>query len=138
MKIDNVKTAIEQMRGFSMRFRASGRGDGRDLEAIKRDEIAKALRAGGAESVQALAQELKSSDLSMRKNASFELVELADALGAPFQRGTKIDIEAAVPALIKALKDTDSEVRIWSMAALGSSGTSCKRSDTSSKTSNCR
>ncbi len=118
VKIDNVKTAIEQMRGFSMRFRASGRGDGRrDLEAIKRDEIAKALHAGGAESVQALAQELKSPDLSMRKNASFELVELGDALGAPFKRGTKIDIEAAVPALIKALKDTDSEVRIWSMAA---------------------
>jgi hypothetical protein len=123
VKIDNVKTAIEQMRGFSMRFRASGRGDGRpDLEAIKRNEIAKALRAGGAQSVQALAQELKSPDLSMRKNAVFELLELGGVVSAL----PKIDIKAAVPALIEALNDTDYEVRIWSMAALGSLGPGAK------------
>ena len=127
VKIDNVKKAIEEMHGFSMRFGASGRSDGKpDLEAIKRDEIAKALRVGGAESVQALAQELKSPNLSMRKNASFELVELGGGLGAPFSRGEKIDIKAAVPALIETLNDTDSEVRIWSMAALRSLGPAAK------------
>jgi len=123
VKIDNVKTAIERMRGFSMRFKASGRGDGRpDLEAIKRDEIAKALRASGAASVQALAQELKSPDLLMRKNAVFELLELGGVVSAV----PKIDIKAAVPALIEALNDTDYEVRIWSMSALGSLGPAAK------------
>ena len=104
MKIDSVKTAIEQMRGFSMRFGQS------NLEMIKRDEIARALRAGGTESVLALAQELKSHDLSMRKNASFELVELGGGLGPLFYRGAKVDIKAAVPALVEALNDTDYEV----------------------------
>jgi HEAT repeat protein len=111
------------MRGFSMRFRASGRGDGRpDIEAIKRDEIAKALRTGGAASVQALAQELKSPDLLMRKNAVFELLELGGVVSVV----PKIDIKEAVPALIEALNDSDYEVRIWSMAALGSLGPAAK------------
>jgi TonB family protein len=77
VKIDNVKTAIEQMHGFSMRFGPCIRDDGSpNPERIKRDEIAKVLRAGGAESVLSLARELKSPDLSMRKNAVFELLEL--------------------------------------------------------------
>ncbi len=122
VKIDSVKTAIEQMQGFSMRFRPSGRSDGRpDLEAIKRDRIANVLRAGGVKSVQALAQELKNPDLSMRQNASFELLELGGEFGT-----AKIDITAAVPALIEALNDTDFSVRVWSMSALGSLGPAAK------------
>jgi len=123
VKIDSLKTAIEQMHGFSMRFKAGSRGDGRpDPEVLKRDEIAKVLRASGAESVLSLARELKSPDLSMRKNAVFELLELGGVVSSL----PKIDIKAAVPALIEALNDTDYEVRIWSMAALGSLGPAAK------------
>lgn len=122
LRITDVKTAIEQMQGFDMRFRPSGRGDGKpDPEALKREAIAKALIAGGSTAVQALANELKSPQLQMRKNAAFELDELAGIFGGP-----KIDIKKALPALIEALKDRDFEVRVWSMNAIGALGLSGK------------
>ena len=121
-KIDSVEAAIRQMHGFSMRFRPSGRSDGGpDLESIKRDEIVQVLRAGGDKAVLVLAQELKSQDLSMRKNASFVLAELAGVYGGP-----RADIKAAIPALIEALKDSDFEVKVWSMSALSSLGSAAE------------
>lgn len=123
VKPSSVAITVEQMRGFSMRFRPSSRSDGRpDPEAIKRDDIVKALRSGGTASVQALAKELSSKDLSMRKNASFVLSELGGAYG-----GQKMDIKAAIPALIAAAAgDSDLEVRIWSMGALATQGAAAK------------
>lgn len=127
VQIHDLKTAIAQMRGRTMTFGPCVRSDGRpNPELLKRNEIARVIRAGGSESVRALAQELDSSDLSMRKNASFELLELGGGLGVPFDHGPKVDIKAAIPALIKALNDSDDEVRVWSMAALRSLGPAAK------------
>lgn len=117
-----VKAAIEQMHGFSMRFKASGRGDGQpDPDVMKRESIVKTLRSGGTGAVQALAAELNSPDVAIRKNASFVLGELAGLYGGP-----KMDIGAAVPALTQAISDKDFEVSVWSMAALGSMGKAAK------------
>lgn len=122
VKASKVAAAVEQMRGFSMRFRPSGRSDGApDPGAIKRDNIVKTLRSGGSASIDALAKQLKSPDLSMRRNASFILGELAGVYDGP-----KMDIKAAIPALTDAIADTNFEVRVWSMSALASLGPAAK------------
>lgn len=119
-KITNIKAAIKQMEGFDMRFAPPIRSDGRpNPVAVKRDAIAKALRADGPAAVKALAVELKSPELQMRKNAALMLDDLAGLL-----QGPKMDIKPALPALIEALSDKDFEVRVRSMSAIGSLGAS--------------
>jgi len=82
--------------------------------ALKRDRIYRQLFALGNASVVALAQALTCSDRSLRLNAELVLVELA---GPPGEHNDhyrpKLDISAALPALMYALNDPDPRIRAY-------------------------
>ncbi len=65
---------------------------------------------------------LKDSDVQMRRNAELVLIALAGGYdGEP-----KMDIRGAIPALIKATGDKDSNVRQWAAHALAEIGPDAK------------
>jgi len=80
--------------------------------ALKRNRIYRQLFALGNASVLALAQALTCSDRNLRLNAELALGELA---GPPWEQNDryrpKMDISAALPALMDALNDPDPDIR---------------------------
>jgi HEAT repeat protein len=82
--------------------------------ALKRDRIYRQLFALGNASVLALAQALTCSDRNLRLNAELALGELA---GPPWEQNDryrpKMDISAALPALMYALNDPDPRIRAY-------------------------
>ena len=82
--------------------------------ALKRDRIYRQLFALGNASVLALAQALTCSDRNLRLNAELALGELA---GQPWEQNNryrpKMDINAALPALMYALNDPDPRIRAY-------------------------
>ena len=82
--------------------------------ALKRDRIYRQLFALGNASVLALAQALVCSDRNLRLNAELALGELARP---PWEQNDhyrpKMDISAALPALIYALNDPDPRIRAY-------------------------
>lgn len=79
---------------------------------LKRHRIYRQLFALGNASVLALAQALTCSDRNLRLNAELALSELA---GPPWDKSDhdrpRMDISAALPALIDALNDPDPDIR---------------------------
>jgi HEAT repeat protein len=72
-----------------------------------------------------LAQGLKDPNVQLRKNIALALNVLA---GNWFDRSKpKMDIRAALPALITALQDSDGNVRAWSAQAIGEIGPDAAR-----------
>ncbi len=116
--------AVEKMRGFSMQKRPHPRSDGKpDPDSIRREEIMAEFRRMGKEAVPAIARVLKDSDVQMRRNATFVLIELAgDWTGKP-----TVDTRIAIPSLISATEDPDHHVRAWAAHALAEIGPDAKQ-----------
>jgi vesicle coat complex subunit len=116
---------VEQMRGFSMQPSSNGGrfDDGTiDPKEQHRQEIIKQLRTIGKGAIPALVDAIKDSDVQMRRNAELVLIALAGGYdGEP-----KMDIREAIPALIKATDDKDSNVRAWAAHALAEIGPDAK------------
>jgi len=110
---------VEQLRGLPAPMPATGRLP--DSE-IQRRNIYEELLDWGASSIPSLVRGLKDPDVRLRRNVLLAF----DVLGGgwwPFECGhAKIDIRSALPALMVALRDSDSYVRAWAAAAIGDVG----------------
>jgi hypothetical protein len=88
----------------------------------KRRQIYDQLYALGSESVPSLARALQSSDVGLRRNVILVLGVLAGGWYFSDRSPPKIDIRAALPALITALRDSDLTVRAWAAEDIGDVG----------------
>jgi HEAT repeat protein len=117
-----AEKVVERMRGISMQA-GRPRSDGRaNPQEERRQEILDQLRALGMEAVPALVQVLSDPDVQMRRNSELAMISLA----GPYERKPKIDITMALPALIKAMEDSDTDVRAWAAHAIAEIGTDAK------------
>jgi HEAT repeat protein len=73
-------------------------------------------------SIPALAQALRDPDVAQRRNAAQALDVLAGGWWRFNGEKHNVDIAAAMPALVKALDDSDSLVRAWAAGDLGYMG----------------
>jgi HEAT repeat protein len=67
-----------------------------------------------------LARALEDPDVQLRRNVALALNVLAGTWFDPSKE--RMDIRAALPALITALRDADGSVRAWSAQAIGQMG----------------
>jgi len=86
----------------------------------RRRELYGQIRQLGPKGVQALASGLHDHDVRLRRNAALALDVLAGSWFDPSWK--KLDIKTALPALVAALQDSESEVRGWSAQAIGEIG----------------
>jgi HEAT repeat protein len=114
---------VEQMRGVNMQLGNLTLDDGKiNLKEQCKELIIEELRTNGKESVTALIQALKDSDVQMRRNAELVMISLAEG----YDGQSKMDLREAVPALIKATEDADGGVRAWAAHALAEIGPDAK------------
>ena len=115
----SAQEIVDQMRGLNMQWTEPRMDDGRiNLEEQQKEEIIQELRSVGKDAIPALIHVLGDSDVQMRRNAALVIIELAGG----YDGQAKMDIREAVPALIKATQDKDSDVRGWAAQALGEVG----------------
>lgn len=120
-----AEQTVEQMRGFSMQLRATGRSDGRiDPIDQRRQEITLRLHQLGKEALPALGHALSDNDVQMRRNVVLVLINLAG--GYSSEARPKLDIRNAIPELIQATEDDDTDVRAWAAHALAEIGPDAK------------
>jgi HEAT repeat protein len=117
--------AVEQMRGISMQWQPAPRGDGRiDPQEQRRGEITSDLHRLGDEAIAALARTLGDADVQMRRNSALVLIDLGGGYSA--EARPKSNTLTAMPALIRATQDHDSDVRAWAAHALAEIGPSAQ------------
>jgi len=112
---------VQELRGLPTPLQAEMRSDGSMVptEQRRRESYGR-LRELGDDAVFALARGLSDPDVQLRRNATLALNALG---GTWFDRSQpKMDIRAALLALIVALDDTDTNVRAWSAQAIGQIG----------------
>lgn len=120
-----AEQTVEQMRGFSMQLRATGRSDGRiDPTEQRRQQITARLHQLGKEALPALSHALSDSDVQMRRNVVLVLINLAGGISA--EARPKLDIRNAIPELVQATEDSDTDVRAWAARALAEIGPDAK------------
>jgi HEAT repeats len=114
---------VEQMRGFDMQPGNPTLDDGKiDSKEQHRQMIIGQFRMMGKESIPVLSHALQDPDVQMKRNAELVMIWLAGGYdGQP-----KMNIQEAIPALIKATEDDDSEVRAWAAHALAEIGPDAK------------
>jgi hypothetical protein len=91
------------------------------LEAERR-RIYNELYALGPAGVAALARSLASSDVQLRRNVAVTLDVLGGGWWFHDRYPSRIDISAALPALMTALGDSDNDVRAYAASDLGDLG----------------
>ena len=82
------------------------------LEA-KRQQVYDHLHALGSASVPALARALRDPDPEMRRHVAVALDVVGGGWWQFSDGGSKLDLRPALPALLSALEDSDSDVRAW-------------------------
>jgi HEAT repeat protein len=112
---------VQQLRELPTPLPAVPRSDGRpDPVEERRRELYARLRDLGDDAVFALAIGLSDTDAQLRRNVALALNALG---GTWFDRSQpKMDIRAALLALMVALDDPDTHVRAWSAQAIGQIG----------------
>lgn len=117
-----TEKVVEQMRGISMQA-GRPRSDGRpDPKEVRRQGIIDKLREQGKKAVPALVQLLSDPDVQMRRNSVLVMISLA----GPYEEKPRVDITGALPALIKATQDKDTDVRAWAAHAIAEIGPAAK------------
>lgn len=112
-----VASLVDELRGFPTPL-PPGAGPGDETEK-RRARVYEQLLALEQEAVAALAHALEDPDVAMRRNVALAFGVLGGGWW-PFECGQKkADISAALPALVRALGDTDSSVRAWAAQAIG-------------------
>jgi HEAT repeat protein len=118
---DRADEVVQQLRQLPTSLPATARSDGTvDPVEQRRRELYGELRRLGADALPALARGLKDSDVHLRRNVALALNVLAGSWYARSKE--RMDIRAALPALIAALRDADGSVRAWSAQAIGEIG----------------
>ena len=118
---NEADTVVQQLRNLPTPLPSSTRSDGSTLpeEQLRRRLYESLLRLGPS-SVPALSEALDDDDVHLRKNAALALNVLSGGwydLSWP-----KLNIRSALPAMVAALQDNDSNVRAWSAQAIGEIG----------------
>ncbi len=110
---------VEKMRGISMRWKATGKSDGKvESEEKVKAEILQGLSKGGASSIPVLQKALNDKSVEMRRNVCLVLFYL----GSGFNKLPELDTSPALANLIKATGDSDGLVKAWAAQALGAMG----------------
>jgi HEAT repeat protein len=118
---DQAEGVVQQLRQLPTPLPATARSDGIiDPVEQRRRELYDELRQLGPDALSALARGLKDHDVHLRRNLALALNALAGNWFDP-SKG-RMDIRAALPALIAALQDADGSVRAWSAQAIGEIG----------------
>jgi hypothetical protein len=89
---------------------------------MKRQHIYRQLSALGSASVPALARGLQNADVSVKRNAALSLYVLSNESSSSDRVTRRVDIRAALPALIAALQDSDSRTAALAAQAIGNIG----------------
>lgn len=116
-----AEQTVEQMREFSMQPQALGLPG--PIEK-RRQQITARLHQLGKEAVPALIHPLSDNDVQMRRNVVLVLIVLAGGYSA--EARPKLDIRNAIPDLIQATVDSDTDVRGWAAHALAEIGPDAK------------
>jgi HEAT repeat protein len=118
---DQAEGIVQQLRQLPTPSPAIARSDGaNNLVEQRRRELYNELRELGPNALPALTRCLRDKDVHLRRNVALALNALA---GTWFDRSKgKMDIRAALPALIAAMQDADGSVRTWSAQAIGEVG----------------
>ena len=112
---------VQQLRDLPTPLPASVSSNGVvKSEERRRRQLYDQIRQLGPEGVLALSRGLHDDDVQLRKNAALALTVLAGNWFEP--SWSKLDIKAALPALIAALRDSEPNVRGWSAQAIGEIG----------------
>ncbi len=115
----DADTLVQQLRDLPTPLPPSPRSDGSPEEQQRR-RLYESLLGLGPSGVLALSRALRDDDVHLRKNAALALGVLAG--GWYDLTWAKLDIRLALPTLVAALQDTDSNVRGWSAQAIGDIG----------------
>jgi hypothetical protein len=94
----------------------------RDESERRRRSIYEELLDWGPKSIPPLVAGLRDPDVRLRRNAVLAFMVLSGGWW-PFECGpAKLDIGAALPALVAAFADSDPDVRAWAAQAVGGTG----------------
>ncbi len=115
---NDADRVVDQMQGFSMTLQPGG--NTLTLREERRRTITKQLHDLGPAAISALVRALRGSDTQLRRNAALVLINLASGLSE--EARPPLDIREALPDLIKATEDPDSQVRAWSAHAIAEIG----------------
>ena len=115
---NRVMELVAQLRDIPTPLPAAGHPD--DPVEERRRTLYRELRESGEEASRALANALSDPDTGLRKHAALALSVLASRWYEPKQKS--LDIRTALPNLMRALEDADSNVRGWSAQAIGQMG----------------
>jgi HEAT repeat protein len=116
---ERAEGVVQQLRHFPTPLPAAPRSYVDPVEQRRR-ELYSELRQLGPDALPALARGLEDPDVQLRRNVALALNVLAGTWFGQSQE--KMDIRAALPALITALWDADGSVRAWSAQAIGQMG----------------
>jgi HEAT repeat protein len=118
---DQSEKTVQQLRQLPTPLPAVARSNGTiDPVERRRRALYHELRQLGSDALPALTRGLEDHDVQLRRNVALALNVLAgDWFDRPQER---MDIRAALPALIAALQDADGSVRAWSARAIGEIG----------------
>ena len=112
---------VQQLRDSPPALRGGARSDGTiDPLEQRRAELYERLRRLGDDALPALTRGLSDPDVRIRKNVALVLTVLAGKWYKPSK--PRLDIRLCLPALIAALKDSDSSVRARAAHAIGDIG----------------
>jgi len=117
----DADTLVHQLSDLPAPLPVSVRSDGSiPPEARRRRVLYEEILRLKSKGVLALSRALRDDDVHLRKNAALALGALA---GGWYELSwPKLDISLALPALLEALQDNDSNLRGWSAQAIGNIG----------------
>ena len=117
----DADTLVNDLRDLPTPLPAAPRSDGTVSPAEQqRRRVYEGLLRLGPSGALALSRALGDDDVHLRRNAALALNVLAG--GWYDASWAKLDIRPALPKLVAALEDTDSNVRGWSAQAIGEIG----------------
>jgi HEAT repeat protein len=112
---------VQQLRDFPAALPATVRSDGTiDPLEQRREELYERLRRLGDDALPALTRGLSDPDVRIRRNVALVLTVLAGKWYKPSE--PRLNIRPCLPALIAALKDSDTSVRARAAHAIGDIG----------------
>lgn len=114
---------VQQLRGLPTPLPAMAPSNGIEPPSERlRRQVYDRLLALYPDSIPALAQGFQDPDVRLRRNVALALEVLSGGWWEFSGEHQSVDIRAAMPVLITALRDSDPSVRAWAAQAIGNIG----------------